>query len=61
MSLFVGLARGGAKDFIRWTLFAKMAAHQRAVLVPPAYGDRPNASITAMDCDGNDCDETMSV
>ena len=52
---------GGAIEFVRWSLFGKMADHQRAVLVPPAYGDRPNASITAMDCDGLDCDETMSV
>ena len=29
---------GGAKDFVRWTLFAKLSATQRVVLVPPSYG-----------------------
>jgi len=52
---------GGARDFNRWTLFGKMAEHQRAVLVPPAYGDRANASVTASDCDGLDCDAAMAL
>lgn len=52
---------GGARDFNRWTLWSKMAPHQRAVLVPPAYGDKANATVTAGDCDGLDCDAQMSL
>ena len=52
---------GGVRDFTRWTLFQKMAGHQRAVLVPPSYGDRANASVTASDCDGADCDASMAL